>query len=163
MPDPNTTVQNINTAQIADRLAAYIAENAGCQSKDLPNLSAADLARVVSYVDAIEAHVDYAENAPVLDMPHLDPKIIDLNPLPDEAEFENPFVTHLDRLFRAFHIEVVNGNSSRQVSGIDSNDLARWRTYIANIRGYISGPIASINPGDLPETGGSTGTDAGNS
>lgn len=166
MPGSKTTVSNMNIAQLADRLAAYIAEIEGCQSKDHTMVSDADLGRIRTYIGSVDSVLKYIESAPELDMPNYDPTLILLKPVPDPVGengfFENSHIQHISRLFRGFHNEVTSGNSARMVSGIDANELARYKTYTANALAYIDGPVTDINPGDLPETGGSTGVDASN-
>ncbi|MBL4769474.1 MAG: hypothetical protein JKY94_17510 [Rhodobacteraceae bacterium] len=159
MPGSAAMVYNINTASIVDNVATYIGELKAMASGDLPFLSLADAARVTSYFAAMQTELDYVNNFPSLDLSNRDPLAITLNPLPEQREFENQYLTFLDRLLRSYHTEASQAVSSRMASGIASPDYVRLNGIIAAANNYFSEYVEATNPVDSPETGGSTGAD----
>lgn len=157
MPEANTSMYNLNLASHADNVATYVAEMSKMASGDLPHLSPADRERVQGYLNAMKTELDYINNFPQLDLPHHDPRIIELNPIPDQREFENQFLTTFDRLLRAYHRESTLCVSARDSSGIVAPDFKRLDDILSAAVSYDSQYVDSTNPIDSPETGGSTG------
>ena len=156
MTAPNTNVQNLDVASLADAVAAYVHEIQNSQSADVPTVSPGDLGRINQYVSSTKGLLADIQSRPPLDLPQLDPNTINLNPLPEIVEMENPVTTHIVRLLRALYTEAVNGGSGRSVSGISAPDSARLNAVIKALEDYLAGYVASYNPVDAPESGGST-------
>lgn len=157
MVENATQINNIDLAAHADNTAAYIHELSLAASGSTPSLSPGDSGRISSYIAALQNELSVISGRPALDLPHFDPKMITLNPVPESAEFENPFITYLDVLFRAYYTEIVNSTSARTVSSISTVDQARLLALTEAMTTYMTDFVANQNPLDMPESSGSTG------
>lgn len=131
-------------------------------SSGVSELSAFDLGRLVSYVDALTKLKAFTVAQPALDLPESSPLEVELGELEALAEVENDNIAYLLNLFRVFKIELVNSQSARNPSGLINHDGKRFDSYVAKVNEYIK-YIGETSPLDYPESSPMVaGTGAGN-
>ena len=112
-----------------------------------------DLARLNSYLDALEVFHQWIIDQPELDLPETSPMAITL---PDAAELpapiENDDLALIVNLMDLMEGELVNSQSARRSTGIVIHDQNRYLAMLAKIRAFLSTYVASSNPIDLPES-----------
>lgn len=150
LPCPVTSF-NHDVVGILNRLGRFITELIRSDSSNLNSMSAADKARLSSYLDAADKYLAYVLAQPILDLPktsHL--AAWPIEPLDPVPSISNEDVEDLVRLLMLAHTEVANSDSASSGSGIISFDAARLTAVIAKARNFLNVYIAAASPMDLP-------------
>lgn len=143
---------NMNIGGLVDRANRFLQEMQKSQASNLTSFNVFDQGRLTSYLDSLEAYIDWVVAQPMLDLPETSPREVKMNTFPEIQEHENPMITDVVRLIERFRDELMHSQSSRQSTGLVSFDEVRARKIIEALRTYLADYVSKVNPVDLPET-----------
>jgi hypothetical protein len=145
-------VYNIDIVYIADKIARYTYEVIKSVSANLAATNEFDMARMLRYLDDVDAAVTYILKQPQLDMPESHPVLHPIEALPEVPDMESDELDHVVRLLRAGYIEAVNSQSARMPAGLQPFDARRVSALVAKTRQWLTEYVKERQPMDLPES-----------
>lgn len=152
MATTNQQVYNCDVDGLARRINRNIVEIIKSQSGGVSLTVSFDVVRWGSYLNAVEAYLDYVVSQPQIDLPETHPLPVTLLPAPTIPMMENESAYDLAQLFDTMREEVVNSQSARMPSGLISHDELRLRSYISRGKKFLTDYITLVDPLDLPES-----------
>jgi hypothetical protein len=146
------TVNNHDVAGFARRINRFIDEIQHAGSGAGSYVSAADLTRANSYLDAVDTYHDHVLNQPQLDLPETHPRAIEIEEGPALVRLENESLTDLAYMLAITRDELVNSQSARLASGLMEFDSNRLRAVTSKARAFLADYVSTVTPLDLPES-----------
>lgn len=104
---------NMDIASLVRAIHKYKYEIVKSQSANLSAISAADLTRYRSFLDALTRLLDHQTGEPVLDLPESAPMAIEIPPEEETSTPENEVVFDFYNLLHALETEMANSQSAR--------------------------------------------------
>ena len=147
-----TKTYNHDVAGLWRRFNRFIQELAFSQSNPSSQVKAFDQERMRSYIDAIISYTDWVVAQPELDLPETHPRLIELAPPENYSVPENESLMDAITMLEVCRDELVNGQSSRNASGLNKFDNERLRAVMEKMSNFLDNYIAEVTPLDLPES-----------
>ena len=149
-----TFTYNVDIIPLLDLVGRMVTELEESASADIATMLAADKARMLSWLAATSAWVDFATSQPEMDFPKTAGVAKwSLEGLTPVGAVQNPDVENLARILLIIHSEIANSESARGSQGIVAADAVRWRSYILKAQNYINiYMVAAKAPLDMPAT-----------
>ena len=145
-------VTNHDVVGVNDRLNRIIVEVYKSASNSVTHYSDADLARLNSYLDAIDAYHKWVIDIPELDLPESHPKTYTLEAPPVVTKVENDAVNDIGRILAVTRTEIIQSQSAKKASGFISYDSQRLFKNIDKVRKFIADYVSKVQPIDNPES-----------
>lgn len=145
-------VYNHDVVGIYERMNRFIEEISKAVSSNVSLTNEFDVARLRTYLDAIDRYHAWVTAQPQLDLPETSPRVYTLKDAPAEFEIENEDMDDMLRMLRVARDEITNSQSSRLGSGILSPDSRRLTASVAKARAFLDDYIVPTQPLDLPES-----------
>jgi len=145
-------VYNLDVTYLADKLARYAYEVMKSVSANLAFTNEFDMARMLKYLDDVDAAVKYVLAQPQLDMPESHPMLHPIEPFPTVPNMESDELDHAARLLRAGYVELANSQSARMPAGLLAFDAARISALVQKNRNWLTDYVQKRQPMDLPES-----------
>ena len=145
-------VYNHDVAFLADAVVRYTYEVQKSVSSGQSGINEFDVARIKSYLDAIDTAHDHILSVPQLDLPETHPREWPVEQMYDHLDVESESANHVTRLLILSWEELVNSASARQASGINPHDSGRLRANVEKIRQFVVSYVETQTPLDLPES-----------
>lgn len=155
MPATNAgpVTYNHDVAGLYRRVNRFIVELLKSVSSVGSQVNEFDQTRLSSYIGAIRSYHAWVAAQPQLDLPETHPRAIQLEAPPVVPnEVENESVRDVVYLMEIARDELVNGQSSRNGSGLVSFDSARLTAIVDKIEALLLSYIQNVTPLDLPES-----------
>jgi len=134
------------------RLDRYIYEMHKSVSSGVMAMNDFDKGRLMSYLGACHAYIDWIIAQPQLDLPESSPQVYTIDD-PQELEVaDNENCNDIIRLWEILRKELVNSQSSRNAAGIVSFDEGRIRALLNKIEAFKEMYIDQTSPMDMPES-----------
>lgn len=152
MATASQIVYNHDIVGVWDRLNRFIEETQKAVSANVSLTNEFDIARLTTYLDAVDRYLAWIVAQPQLDLPETSPREYALEPGPEPIPVENEDMDDLLRLLRLARDEVVNSQSARFGSGLMPPDQKRLTATIAKARAFLKDYIVPTQPLDLPES-----------
>lgn len=144
---------NHDVAGLYRRINRFIFEILKSVSSAGSQVNTFDQTRLQSYIGAIRAYQAWVMAQPQLDLPETHPRVIQLEPAPVvPAEVENESVRDVVYMLELARDELVNGQTSRNPSGMVSFDAARLTAVIDKVEQLLISYVQVVTPLDLPES-----------
>ena len=145
---------NHDIAGLYRRLNRFIEELAHSVSSSGSQMNNFDQTRLATYLDAVDAYMNWVVAQPQLDLPETHPRIYEFKDAPEvkDEDVENESALDVIRMLELARDETVNGQSARLGSGLISFDEMRLTAIVAKARNFLENYIATITPLDLPES-----------
>ena len=145
---------NHDIYSMARRLNDYAQDVVKSPSANIQGWRDADKERLQSYMDAIEAYVDWFQAQPEVDRPESHPQSYpeDDNFRFGHAEVENQMINDVVHALWSMKFELLHSQSSRLANRLLSFDDKRFRDEISRLRLYFTSYIENFTPLDLPES-----------
>jgi len=145
---------NMDIHGLVRRLFRFGVELFHSQSNGLVDLREADRARLISYLDAADAYIAWAQAQPQADMPETHPHAwkLDAPILPTGVEVENDSLIDILSMIDIFAREALACASTRQPNRFTTHDEKRFKDYITRVRNFVTQYIDTQLPLDLPES-----------
>lgn len=147
-----TFVYNHDVAGLHRRINRFIVECAKGVSNSVSQFTDYDQERLLSYLGAIRAYVNWVVSQPLLDLPETSPREYPLDGNPVWDVVENEAVVDVLRMLELVRDEIVNGQSARLSSSLVKFDVSRINAIVDKIEAFIRDYVATITPLDLPES-----------
>jgi len=145
-------VYNHDVLGLYERLNRFVEEVSKAVSSNVSITNAFDVARLESYLNAIDRYHTWVKSQPQLDLPETSPRAYQLRAAPDAFEIENEDMADVIRLLVLARDEIVNSQSSRLGSGLIGPDSARLTAAVGKARAFLNDYIVPTQPLDLPES-----------
>lgn len=145
-------VQNHDIASLVKRLRRVKKELEKSVSSGVSEVGSHDLARLETYIKALEDYKGWMVSQPVLDLPETSPIEIELGEMPESLEMENDDFALILNLFNVLELELVNSQSARRATGLISHDSLRFDAVIEKIKKFLVDYVGKNSPLDLPES-----------
>ena len=146
------TVLNQDVVGLHARINRFITELYHSVGSSVSQMTTADQARAMSYLDALDTYHRWITEQEELDLPESHPKEYELEADPTIESIENESVNDLIRQFESMRIELVNSQSARRPAGLISFDSGRFTALVAKSRSFLVNYVAVATPLDLPES-----------
>lgn len=146
-----TSTYNIDVHSIVRRYNRMLIEIQKSQSSGVSFTNPFDVARVTSYVNAMDAYQKFVVGQPLLDCPETGPTEMALPENPKVDVLENESAMDCVNLIEIARDEIANSQSSRMPTNLLSFDFDRQTAYLNKIRALLE-YIAAAEPLDLPES-----------
>ena len=143
---------NIDIVSVAHRLNRFIVEIQKSASANVAKVEDFDLTRYKSYLSALRYLITHVTNDPRLDLPETNPTPYSVRDTPGLLDVENESVQHLCLLLKTAKDELMMSASSRQSTGINQFDKARFLAVVDKAELYLSEYVSNALPIDLPES-----------
>lgn len=147
-----SSVLNQDVVGIHARVNRFITEFYHSVGSSISQMTTADQARALSYLDALDNYHMWVVNQPELDLPESHPREYELEADPVIESIENESVNDLIRQFETMRIEMINSQSARRPAGLIPFDSARLTALSNKARNFIVNYVAVSTPLDLPES-----------
>lgn len=147
-------IHNHDVVGFVNRLDRFMVELHKSASGGVSELSAADRARLDSYLSALEQYRDWVVAAPELDLPESHPQtytVSDDAPV-SVAELENEHVKDTMIMLGLARLELIKSQSALKGSGMIGFDQNRLTGIIDKIKLFLTNYVDSATPLDLPES-----------
>lgn len=145
-------VNNMQVAGLIRRLRRFRYETVKAASSGVAHVNEHDLRRAKSYLNAVEAYLNWIVSQPQLDLPESTPNPIDLGD-PEVLPFpENESLTDLMVMYELLEKEIGNSQSARLGDSVISHDEKRVRDLVSKMRAFLETFVETILPMDLPES-----------
>lgn len=155
MPTQNSrtpsTTYNTDVHSIVRRYNRMLIELMKAQSSGVSFTNPFDVARLKSYVSAMQNYQAFIVSQPLLDCPETGPTEIPLPASPAVQITENESTYDAMQLIEIARDEIANSQSSRMPTNLMSFDYDRQKTYLDKILRLLD-YIATSEPLDLPES-----------
>ena len=145
-------VYNHDVRGLHSRINRFVTELIHSQSGGLSQVNSFDQARLISYLDAIEAYHQWVTNQPQLDLPETSPRQYPLDANPEVPILENESVRDLIELLTLARDELINSQSARLPAGMLGFDSDRMLAVVDKARAFIVDYVNTVTPLDLPES-----------
>lgn len=145
-------VFNVDVTYLCDKIARYSIEVMKSVSSNLAFTNEFDMARMLKYLDDVDAAVTYVQAQPQLDMPESHPMMHPIEPFPTVVDMESDELDHVVRLLRAGYIELANSQSARMPAGLLPFDGGRVSALVQKNRNWLTQYVQKRQPMDLPES-----------
>lgn len=145
---------NHDIAGIVKRQVRYVNEALKCQSANGLDVMVHDIARMESYLAAADTYKAHVMTDPLLDLPETHPTSLNVE-IPEISvveSIENEAISDWCRLMLLSALELINSQSSRQSSSLNTHDSNRYDMISAKTRNLMENYIKPIQPIDAPET-----------
>ena len=152
MAETTNGVYNLDVTYVNDKLCRYAGEVIHAVSSGLAFTNEFDMARMLKYLDDVDAAVAYVTAQPQLDMPESHPILHAIEAFPPIPNMESDELDHVARLMLAARTEIINSQSARMGSGFLPFDSKRVTALIAKTRQWLVDYVQKRSPMDLPET-----------
>ena len=147
-------IYNHDVIGLANRIGRFIIEAVRSNSSNLATVTAADQARLASYLDNVDSYQAHIVGAPALDLPETSHSIKwPVEPLDPVPAMNNEAMEDMVRLMSVQHAELLNSDSCNASSGLSVFDAARLTAITAKARDLLTKYIATSTPIDLPASG----------
>lgn len=146
-----TQVYNPDVVGVVRRVNRFIQEALKSSSSAVSLTNAYDIARLESYLNAIEQYVAWMKGQPQLDLPETHPQMYDVPDAPGAAVLENEDLNDIVNLWNKMRDELINSQSARQPSGLISHDVTRFDLILAKMKAFLVF-IKNTSPLDVPES-----------
>ena len=144
-------VYNHDVVALANRLGRFVTELTRSNSANVGFMSAADTARLLSYLKNVDDLLLHVNSQPVLDLPKTGHSVQwPVEPLDTIPAMDNEDVEDLVRLVSVAHAEILNSDSSRSASSLIKFDSDRLTAIVDKARQFVTKFVAANNPIDLP-------------
>lgn len=144
---------NHDVAGLYRRINRFIVEILKSVSSGGSQVNTFDQTRLQSYIGAIRAYQNWVMAQPQLDLPETHPRVIQLEPAPSiPEEVENESVRDVVYMLELARDELVNGQTSRNPSGMVSFDAARLTAVVDKVEALLVSYVQTVTPLDLPES-----------
>ena len=147
-----TTTLNHDIAGIHARLNRAIFETHKSVSSGVVDYREADVDRIISYLNGVDAFHNWIIDQPQLDLPESHPKEYILDENPKVGLVENDAANDIVRLLEVAREEIVNSQSARLPAGLIEFDSGRLFAVIEKTRKLVTDYIQNVQPLDLPES-----------
>ena len=147
-----TEVNNHDVVGINDRINRVITEVYKSASGGVTAFSDADLERLNSYLDAMDAYHKWVIDSPELDLPESHPKSYVLDVNPTTTKVENDAVNDIIRILAVCRTEITESQSAKKASGYIKFDSERLFKNVDKVRKFCSDYVAKVQPIDNPES-----------
>lgn len=147
-----TFVYNHDVAGLHRRINRFVVEMAKSVSNSVSQFTQYDQDRLLSYLNAIRAYVNWVVSQPLLDLPETSPREYTLDSNPTWEVVENEAVVDVLRMLELVRDEIVHGQSARLSSSLIKYDVDRLNAIVDKIEAFINAYVATITPLDLPES-----------
>lgn len=142
----------MQVAGLIRRLRRFRYETVKAASSGVAHVNEHDLRRAKSYLNAVEAYLNWIVSQPQLDLPESTPNPIDLGD-PEVLPFpENESLTDLMVMYELLEKEIGNSQSARLGDSVISHDEKRVRDLVSKMRAFLETFVETILPMDLPES-----------
>ncbi len=148
------TTLNHDIYSMSRRLNDYAMDMQKCPSANIQGWRDADKVRYASYLDAMEAYLNWFQGQPEVDRPESHPTEYQEN---DEFRFghpevENQMINDLVHALWSTKYELLHCQSSRLANRLLTFDEERLNSEIERMRKYFDDYIDKFTPLDLPES-----------
>jgi len=139
---------------LSRRIDDYAFDMQHCPSANIQGWRDADKVRFISYMDAMDAIIDWYQQQPEVDRPESHPHeyMTDDTFRWNFPEVENQMINDLVHSFWSMKYETLHSQSSRLANRMLSFDEQRLRNEIIRLRNYFTDYIDNFTPLDLPES-----------
>lgn len=151
--DPNQPafIYNHDIVGLYNRLNRFQMELIGSQSSDLSMTNAYDMARLSSYLDAMDKYHDWINGADQLDLPETKGFQYTLELPPVVPALENEDLEDMVRMLVLARRELVNSQSARAGTGFPvKQDSTRFRSITDKARKFLLTYMTPVQPLDMP-------------
>lgn len=145
-------VYNFDIVYLNDKICRYAIEIIKSVSSGLAFTNEFDMARMLKYLDDIDAAISYVVAQPQLDMPETHPMLHPIESFPVLPNMESDEMDHVARLLRAVRTELINSQSARVGAGLLTFDALRATSLVEKARRWLVDYVAKRTPMDLPES-----------
>ena len=145
-------VTNRDVRWVHEELVKYYTEMVRSQSAGNSGMRQSDVDRALSYVNAIDTYMNWAQSLPELDFPESHPTKRPLSVFPDWVDVDSEAVDALADMFRTLAIENANSQSAKDSNKYKPADEARVRAVLARITSFINDFVTKATPVDTPES-----------
>ena len=145
-------VYNMDVVGLYERINRFIEEVGKAVSSGVSLTNEFDIARLKTYLDAIDRYHAWVLAQPHLDLPETSPRVYTLKDPPAEVEIENEDMDDILRTFRLARDELINSQSSRLGAGLMKPDSVRLTAITAKARSFLLDYVEPTQPLDLPES-----------
>jgi len=149
---PTSVVYNHDVVGLYERMNRFAEELARAASSSVSLTSSFDMARLSSYLDAIDRYHAWVTAQPQLDLPETSPREYALTPLAPLPTIENEDMSDVIRMLLLARDELINSQSARVGSGMIVHDTTRLTAVVAKARAFLKDYIEPTHPLDLPES-----------
>ena len=146
-----TSTYNIDVHSIVRRYNRILQEVNKAQSSGVSFTNPFDIARLTSYVAAMNSYIDHVVADPLLDCPETGPIEIPLPESPVLPMMENESMQDVIYMIEIARDEVANSQSSRLPTNLVKFDFIRQKAFLAKITSLL-GYVSASEPLDLPES-----------
>ena len=147
-----TTVLNHDIAGLNSRFNRAIVEVYKSVSSGVTSYQTADIGRILSYLNAIDAFHKWVIDQPQLDLPESHPREYNLDADPAVTAVENDAANDILRMLELGRIEIVNSQSARLPAGLINFDSIRLTAIVDKVRKLVTDYIGKVQPLDNPES-----------
>lgn len=152
LPIVQNSTYNIEVATVVRYLDRAIIEVVQSQSAPLSDSHAHDLVRLDSYLLSLHSFLTWAARQPESDTPKSHPIALALPEPKKVPDIENDALWRVAQMLDTFRFEAVNSETSRRSNGVKVQDLARWHSYLADVKAFIDDHIRVVQPIDYTES-----------
>jgi hypothetical protein len=143
---------NTDIYGLVRRMNRFILEMALSQSSGVSKTTTFDVARALSYINAVRQYLAWVTGQPELDLPETGPTKIKLPASPEIPDMENESMFDLCALFEIARDELANSQSSRLSSNLLVVDKNRLTAVLDKASAFIASYVTVVDPLDQPET-----------
>lgn len=152
LPIIQNSTYNIEVATLVRYIDRAVIEVVQSQSAPLSDSHEHDLTRLDSYLVNINSFLNWASRMPESDTPKSHPIALTLPEPKKVPDIENDALWRVAQMLDTFRFEAVNSESSRRSNGVKVQDLARWKSYLTDIKSFMDDHIRVTHPADFPES-----------
>lgn len=146
------SLKNHDILGITRRINRFIEEAQKSASAGISGVSAADLARLNSYLAALVAYKEWVVSQPELDLPETHPVEYAVPAGPEVASTENESIFDVVNLLVKLRDELVLSQSSQLASNLIAHDSTRFDEIVTKVQSFVTDYIEPQTPLDLPES-----------
>ena len=144
--------RNHDVLGICRLISRFIEEVYKSGSNDVPEMTAADQARLQSYLDNLRSYTSWVQDQPTLDTPKSTPREFPVEaPIPF-IRVENEAINSILILLSTAHWEMLNSASSRGSNKLESFDQIRLTALIDKTESFLNNYVKKSTPVDMPES-----------
>ena len=145
-------IHNHDLASLDRRLKRFREELLKSASAGLSETSAADMARLESYLEAAKAYKSWCVSQPEMDLPESSPYDIQVEDVSEAEEVESDDIQVIVNLIDLIRREMLASQSAKRSAGLMIHDSIRFDAMVEKIERFISDYMEQATPLDLPES-----------
>lgn len=145
-------VNNQDIAGLQPRINRFITEALKSNSSSVNEILPHDMARLVSFLDAIDAYHNWIKAEPQLDLPKTNPRKYMLEDDAVVADVSNESINDWMRFMVTLRDELVLSESASKASGLNEFDSKRLQANTDKARSFLVSYVSVATPLDFTET-----------